>query len=203
MEKKSTNRLHNITLFTLFVSSYLPLFVLIAIKQISDNSNFISWGGVSLEAFKIFFLKFGLSTLLIVVSIIGFLGFKLTFRNIDETAENGIPVVINKVRNKSGEAIGYIATYIIPFLFNEYTGWYECFSVLFLLTIIYPIYINSSLLLINPLLSFWFSVYELEYIENGKSRDGFVVSKNKSLYDDSEIKIYEIGYKLFFAKNIN
>ncbi|WP_343606161.1 hypothetical protein [Fluviicola sp.] len=203
MEKKSTNSLHNVTLFSLFVSSYLPLFVLIAIKQISDNYHFIYWGGFSLEAIRTFLEKFGLSALLVIVSIIGFLGFKFTFRNLESVAENGQPVVVSNVRNKSGEAIGYIATYIIPFLFNEYKGWYECFSVLFLLAIICPIYIHSSLLLINPLLSIWFSIYELEYYEQGKSKYGFVVSRNRSLYDNSEIKIYEIGYKLFFAKNIN
>ena len=111
------------------------------------------------------------------------------------------PVIVKNVKNKNSEAIGYIATYLIPFLFQSFDGWYECFSVLFLLFIIYRIYINSSLLLINPLLSIKFAIYEIEYMQNSKLKTGLIISKEKSLQDDSEIKLYEIGHKLFFSIN--
>lgn len=189
--------------FALFVSSYLPLFILIVAKQISENYQFLHWGGFSNTALKLFILKFGLSTVLGIVSLVGLFGYWQTLRNIKEVAKNGNPVTVKDVKNKNSEAIGYIATYIIPFLFQSFSGWYECFSVLFLMVIIYRIYINSSLLLINPLLSLKFSIYEIEFIENNKTKTGLIISEDKNLQDDENIKIYEIGHKLYFAINNN
>lgn len=200
--KPKINTLHKMAQFAMFVSSYLPLFVLIVSKQISDNYEYLNWGGINWNGVKVFVLKFGLSVILITTSIVGFIGYRLTLKNIEQNSENGVPVTIKDVKNKNSEAIGYIATYIIPFLFQRFDGWYECLSVLFLMVIIYRIYIHSSLILINPLLSVRFAIYEVEYSENNKKKNGMIISRNKSLQDDEKIKIYEIGHKLFFAKEL-
>lgn len=105
------------------------------------------------------------------------------------------------IKNKNSESIGYIATYIIPFLFQSLNGWYEGISILFLMGIIYRIYINSSMILINPILSCKYSIYDIEYSKNKKIKNGFIISKNNSLQDEDKIKLYEIGNKLFFAIN--
>ena len=202
-KQNDINNLHGLAQFALFVSSYLPLFILIIVRQVSENSVFLHWADFSFVGIKIFALKFGLSTILILVSIIGLFGYWQTLGNIEEVAKNGNPVTVKDVKNKNSEAIGYIATYIIPFLFQSFTGWYECVSVLFLMVIIYRIYINSSLLLINPLLSFKFSIYEIEYVENNKNKNGLIISRDKCLQDDSNIKLYEIGHKLYFATDNN
>jgi hypothetical protein len=201
--KNDINNLHGLAQFVLFVSSYLPLFILITVRQVSENIEFLNYAGFSLLSLKLFILKFGLSSILIFVSIIGLFGYWQTLGNIEEVAKNGNPITIKDVKNKNSEAIGYIATYIIPFLFQSFNGWYECLSVLFLMAIIYRIYINSSLLLINPLLSFKFSIYEIEYVENKKNKNGLIISRNKYLQDDASIKIYEIGHKLYFATDNN
>lgn len=200
-KKNEINNLHSIAQFSLFISSYLPLFVLIIARQISENYLFLNWAGFDASGFKTLFLKFGLSIVLIILSFIGWCGYQLTLGNIEEVAKNGVPITVRNVKNKNSEAIGYIATYIIPFLFQSFDGWYECISVLFLLFIIYRIYINSSLLLINPILSFNFAIYEIEYDQNGKSKSGLIISREKFLQDDTAIKLYEIGHKLYFAIN--
>lgn len=193
------NNLHGIAQFSLFVSSYLPLFLLIIVRQISVNSDYLHWAGFSWENTKLFLSKFGLSAILILISAVGAFGYWKTLGNIEEVAKNGNPVTVTDVKNKNSESIGYIATYIIPFLFQSFDGWYECASVLFLLIIIYRIYINSSLLLINPLLSFKFGIYEIEYIQGEKTKNGLIISRDKSLQDDCKLKLYEIGHKLYFA----
>lgn len=197
------NKLHGMAQFVLFVSSYLPLFILIIARQVSENFESFHWAGFTAEGVRILVLKFGLSLVLIVISLIGLFGYLQTLGNIEEVAKNGYPVKVKDVKNKNSESIGYIATYIIPFLFQSFNGWFECLSVLFLMAIIYRIYINSSLLLINPLLSFRFAIYEIEYIENDKIKNGLIISRDKYLQDDASIKIYEIGHKLFFATNNN
>ena len=195
------NDLHGIAQFSLFVTSYLPLFFLIIIRQLVLNFSFLNFGGFTFNASIIFFQKFGISALLIAISIIGFWGFIQTISNIEANAENGFPVKIIDISNKNGEAIGYIATYIIPFLFQNLNNWIDFLSITFLLLVIYRIYINSTLLLINPILSFKYSIFEIEYLEGDRSKRGLIISKDKYLPDDSEIKIYEIGYKLYYAIN--
>ncbi len=202
MSKRSNiNNLHGIAQFALFVTSYFPLFALIIIRQVSENSDYLNYTGFEWIYIKLFFLKFGLSAILTLVSLVGLYGYRKTLGNIEEVAQNGRPVKIIDVKNKNSEAIGYIATYIIPFLFQSFSGWYECVSVLFLLGIIYRIYINSSLLLINPILSFRFSIYEIEYTDGDKGKKGLIISRDKYLQDEANIKIYEIGHKLYFAIN--
>ncbi|MPN59092.1 hypothetical protein SDC9_206810 [bioreactor metagenome] len=66
--------------------------------------------------------------------------------------------------------------------------------------IIYRIYINSNLLLINPILSFRYSLFEIEYkTQNNTAKSGLIIIKNKYLEEDTVIKIYEIGFKLHYA----
>ena len=148
-----------------------------------------------------FFEKFGLSMILIIITTVGLIGLWLTLVNVERASKNGTPVFVKDVKSKNSESIGYIATYIIPFVFQGFDTLYECLAVIFLLFVIYRIYINSSLLLINPLLSFWFGIYEIVYTSNNKEKDGLIITKNKSLQDDCNLKLYEIGHKLYFATN--
>ena len=86
------NNLHGIAQFALFVTSYFPLFALIIIRQVSENSDFLHFSGFDWVSIKLFFSKFGLSAILSVVSIIGLFGYWKTLGNIEEVAENGRPV---------------------------------------------------------------------------------------------------------------
>ena len=199
--KYKNNDLKKSAKFALFVSSYLPLFILIILKQLSDNYHSLHWGGISIDSIKIFLSSFGLSSILTLVSIWGIIGVYNILKNIHDISENGFNTTIIDIKNKNSESIGYIATYIIPFLFQNLNGWYTGLSILFLLGIIYRIYINSSMILINPILSCKYSIYDIEYSKNEKIKNGFIISKDNSLQDKDKIKLYEIGNKLFFAIN--
>lgn len=198
-ELQQVNQLHGLAQFTLFVSSYLPLFLLLILKQAAVNWEFLHWGGFNFITLELFLIKFGLSAALLVICLFGWFGYRETLANIEQVAANGFPILVKDVKNKNSEAIGYIATYIIPFLFQDINNWYETVSIFFLLLVIYRIYINSSLLLINPILSLRFSIYEIEYEEKGRICSGLIISRNKFLQDGAELKLYEIGHELFFA----
>jgi hypothetical protein len=90
---------------------------LIVARQVSENLDSFHWAGFSAEGVKTLILKFGLSLVLSIVSLIGLFGYLQTLGNIEEVAKNGYPVKVKDVKNKNSESIGYIATYIIPFLF--------------------------------------------------------------------------------------
>jgi hypothetical protein len=198
------NNLKGMAQFVLFATSYIPLFILIVFKQISENYIFLSWGGFDWSAIWICVQNFGLAILAIMISILGYFGYKITFQNLEKASVNGDNVTVTNVDNKNSESIGYIATYIVPFLFQSFNGFYETFALIFLMIIIYRIYINSNLILINPILSFKYSIFQIEYKQqNGKIKNGLAIIRDKYLAEDSVIKIYEIGFKLFYVKNNN
>ena len=202
MSEKQTkhNNLYGIAKLVLFLTSYLPLFILIAFKQICNNAQFLCWCGISQATVGSFFIKFGLSVLLIIISMLSLVGCKLLFFNLQKDVKNGDNVTIIKISNRNGDSIGYIATYIIPFIFQGFNTVYEVFALLFLLFIIYRIYINSSLLLVNPVINFKYSIFEIEYEEqNGKRKSGMIIMRNANIEEGSIVKIYSIGFKLFFA----
>lgn len=197
---KQINNLRGVAQFVLFSTSYLPLFLLIIFKQLSENYAYFNWGGITFGSFAICLHNFGLSILSALISIIGLIGYKWTFQNLKKVSVNGENVVIQKIDNKNSESIGYIATYILPFLFQSFNSWYEIFAFIFLMIIIYRIYIHSNLILVNPILSFKFSLFEVEFIQqNGKIRNGLIIIENQNVGEDDMIKIYEIGFKLFYA----
>lgn len=197
----SINNLYGIALLVLFFTSYIPLFILIAFKQIYENCLFLHWKGFSLETFWTFWGKFGIASFLIAISIFSLLGCKILFSNLQKNVANGDNVKIVNISNRNSESMGYIATYIIPFMFQKFNTVYEYFALFFLLFIIYRIYINSNLLLINPILNFKYSIFEIDYEEqyNNKRKNGLIIIKNVNIEEDGYIKIYPIGFKLFYA----
>lgn len=56
------------------------------------------------------------------------------------------------------------------------------------------------MIMINPILSFWFSIYEIVFIDNSKmTKKGLVISRNDFIEESEEIKISSIGYKLYYT----
>jgi len=194
--------MHKAAQFALFVTSYTPLFVLIIGKQLTDNYNFCHFAGFGADALWIWFTKFGLSTILVALVAFGLFGHFVTLRNVEEAAKNGDPVTIHRINNKSGESIGYIATYIVPFMFQGFDDPFETFAVLLILLLIYRIYVNSPLLLVNPILSITHGLYEVEFTLGGKQRTGYAITRNKALDEDDRTMLYPIGHRLYYARPI-
>ncbi|MGE5437703.1 MAG: hypothetical protein ACM3O3_10785 [Syntrophothermus sp.] len=145
--------------------------------------------------------KFGLSIILTFISLLGIIGLFFSIKNISkEISINGHTIVIKNVKNRNAEAISYIGTYIIPFLYQDFSDGYSIISILFLIFVIYKIYINSTLMLINPILNLKYSLYEIEYydsVDQSKYKSGLLITKDKLLQEGDSHLIYNIGPKLF------
>lgn len=119
---------------------------------------------------------------------------------------SGTKVKIKDVKNRNSDAINYIATYLIPFLFQEYTAFPDILSIIILLVVMYFIYTNSSLLLINPTLNLFYSLYEVDYVDNfeetGKRKNGLIITKERFLEEDDYLLLKPIGHKLYFGSSI-
>lgn len=204
MQARNNNGLRTGALFALYVTSYIPLFLIVMMKQVRANWEFMHWGGLTKTCIYCFLSKFGMSCFLGLLSIVGILGIIVLIHNLRANLPNGKVVSVVKINNRNSEAIGYIASYIVPFLTSDFSTLFECGIFLIVMTLIYSIYINSNMILINPLLNIWFSLLEVEYkIVGDKSNDvhdALIITDTKDFKEKVTYDIYQIGFKLFYGK---
>ncbi len=187
---------------TLFLVSYIPLFLIMCFTQLYEYREYLVWGGVSYQSLLSYIRYFGAVTVLVLMSAFGLVGLRFLLPNIQRRARsNGSLVKIVDIENKNSESISYLFTYVIPFVFQDLSSITNVFAVSVLLSVTYLIYSNSSMLLINPTISMAYSLYLVEYedMSNKKIRKGMILSRNKFLEEDDEVKIRRMGHKLYFA----
>lgn len=185
--------LTNTSLIVLFLTSYIPLFGLLVLRQIKQNKEFLYYGGLNFDTITTAFSKFGLSFFLIIISFIGISGVKLLLSNLKKKINNGQIVKIKEVENKNSEAIGYISTYIVPFIFQDTNDFFDLTSILIVLVIIFVIYTKSNMVVINPILNITHSLFQIEYSVNGKSKKSLLITEKSEIEEGEEIKINQIS----------
>ena len=204
MKVSNNNVLRRGALFSLFVTSYIPLFAIVIGKQVKEGWAYMKWGGWSMDAFCCFATHFGMSCLLAILSVVGFVGIAILIHNLRRNLPNGHTVTITKISNRNSEAIGYIATYIVPFIASEFSSWFECLVFAVVMGLIYVIYTNSNMILINPLLNIKYSLLDVEYKLIGDSRgnvhDALIITETKDYRENKNYQIYQIGFKLYYGK---
>lgn len=204
MKATNNNQLRQGALLALFITSYIPLFLIVIAKQLKDGRDYLCWGGWSRDALWCCVSHFGISLVLAVVTIFGIGGIIVLLRYLETNLDNGQTVRVTKISNRNSEAVGYIATYIVPFLASDFTSWYECVIFVVIMALIYVIYTNSNMILINPLLSIWYSLLEVEYKtvgdSSGELHDALVVTDNKNFKENVNYQMYPIGFKLYYGK---
>ena len=198
-----TNYLRTVPKLILFLTSYSPLFVCIIVRQLYYNRSFLHFAGFNKTGILCLLQKFGLSIFLGFLLALVILGTIIFIKKLRSISKNGNNVTVKSISNKNAESIGYIATYLIPFLFQSFDELGDIIPLLILLIIIYRIYVTSSLLLVNPVLNCRYSLIEMEYEENGEIKQGLMISPFRDIYESDNIKIFNIGYKLFYVNKIN
>lgn len=204
MKSSNNNGLRRGALFSLFITSYLPLFAIVIGKQLKEGWDFLYWGGWNKEAINCFLAHFGMSLFLAIVSVVGIFGLVVLLQNLKSNLSNGQVVQVTSISNRNSEAIGYIATYIVPFLASDFSSLFECGVFVVVMGLIYAIYTNSNMILINPLLSIRYSLLDIEYKEvgdnNGDTHDALIITDTKDYKENVNYKIYQIGFKLYYGK---
>ncbi len=115
----------------LFLSSYLPLFLILAIKNWFDSRMVL---------------------ILIFVSMYSLVWIILINNSKKGTSES---YRVIKAKDKSQESLNYIIPYIISFIGFDLNKWQDWSALGILLLMLFMIYLNSELLYINPMLSFF------------------------------------------------
>lgn len=197
------NKLHLGARISLFIVSYLPLFMIMCFVQVYNYSDYLHWKGINLESVTLFFKHFGAVSILMSLSFFGLLGFLIFLMNVKRRCKtSGRTVRIIDIENKNNESISYLFTYVIPFVFQDLSTLTNVIPIAILLIVTALIYINSSMILINPTISISYTLYQVTYIdiESQKQRSGMILTKSKYLEEDDLLDIEDVGPKLFYAE---
>lgn len=200
-ERASTriNRLVGLAPIVLFLTSYVPLFVLIIVRQTLSNLDYLSWGGITVESIVCMIRHFGMSVVCLVMTFFGLIGTWLVFDNLNKRVESGHTFKIEELSSMNDEPLAYIATYIIPLLFGNYNNLTDCLTIICIFYIVYRLYIRSKLILVNPILSLKYSIYNVKYKDGDIPRQGILISSNNDILEYDQVKMYNVGHQLFFG----
>lgn len=114
----------------MFLSSYSPLFALLAYTNRHVHCAWAILGAVAL------------------LSLLGLAVVMLSKRN-----ERGPRLVIEHAKPQDGDVLAYIATYLIPFLGLDLSKRDDVVVLCAFLVVLMLVYVNSSMLFVNPVLS--------------------------------------------------
>ena len=183
----------------LFLSSYMPMVGILFIRHILTNGDHLGWGGLWLKGVQIFGQYFGVSVVCIIFVIFGMLGTNLTLKNLDDKMANGINVEVLEISSMNDEPLAYIATYIVPILFQDYSNLSDVVTLTIIFYIIYRLYIRSKLILVNPMLTLKYSIFNIKFKDGDIIRQGVIISKEKYIEEGEIAKIFNIGYQLYYG----
>jgi hypothetical protein len=185
--------------FVLFLTSYIPLFGLLVLRQMKQNKEYLFFGGFDKVNILCFIEKFGLSCFFIGLIIIGMVGVRIFLKNLNANHSNGYLVKIKDIENKNSESIAYISTYIIPFLFQDTSDTFDLLSIFLILALIFLIYSKSNMIVINPILNLKYSIYQISYSRNSIMKKGFLISPTIDIEENQEIKINLISKDIYYG----
>jgi hypothetical protein len=118
-------------LWSLFLSSYMPMFILIGLRSI-DRANLIA----------------AASGVLILLGALGMLAFILTAR----TKAAGDYELLD-VESRDQDVAAYAATYLLPFLTVFSEDWRDVLSLAAFIGFLGIVYVRSRLIYVNPVLA--------------------------------------------------
>ena len=193
------NRLVGLAPIVLFLSSYVPLFVLIIVRQTLSNLEYLTWGGITVESIVCMIRYFGMSVVCLIMTFFGLIGTWLVFDNLNRRVESGHIFKIEELSSMNDEPLAYIATYIIPLSFGDYNNLTDCLTVICVFYIVYRLYIRSKLILVNPILSLRYSIYNVKFKDGDIPRQGILISSNNDILENDQVKMYNVGHQLFFG----
>lgn len=186
--------------FCFFLSSYIPLFLVLVSRNIYTHKDFLHFGGFHTESLKCFFQEYWVSLLLIILAFIGLLGTIKTIKFLKEDSENGNIVTIRQCKNQTSDSLAYFATYLFPLFFQSLSNWTDGFAIFIFLLVVLLIYVNTTMMTINPLLHlFGYKTYEVSFTDELKrERFGCVLTKS-ALDEDYQLILYKFGHQTYFG----
>ena len=159
----------------LFLSSYFPLFLILAIKN---------W-------FNCY-----MTLILIIVSTYSLVWIGIISISKKWTVES---YNVLKVENRTQESLNYLIPYIISFIGFDLNKWQDWGVLAILLAILFVVYLNSDLLYVNPMLLFFkYKIYKIEVCkpiigcEDTRSEILIITNRENYIKRDDQITVKDI-----------
>jgi hypothetical protein len=161
----------------LFISSYFPLTLIFWILFIAQQPVW-AWS-------------------ILGVGLIGLFGMLIYFfKIVPEMAPIQEKVTGRQV--KDGDVMGYIASYIIPFVTFPLNGWQQIATLVVFVAVLGIVYINSDMIRINPMLNLMgYHLYEIT-VENG-TESYSLITRNRIKLGET-VHIVNVGRGIFLEK---
>jgi len=161
----------------LFLSSYFPLALIFFVLFVEQQ-----------PIWAIIVLVIGLSGL--ITMGLYFFQFAPRLGSIQER--------ITGLQKRDGDVMGYIASYLLPFVAIPFGGWQQGVALLIFVIVLGIVYVNSNMIHINPMLNLLgYHVYEITLEHSGTPHSLITrlrIEKNESLH------MIDIGDGIFLDK---
>ena len=162
----------------LFISSYFPLTVILWILFVIQNP-LLAW------------ISLGVGTFGLLFTMVYFFGISLKAAPIQ--------VMIVERQEKEGDVMGYIASYIVPLVTFPLNGWQQIMTLLVFILVLGVIYVNSSMIRINPVLSLL--GYHLYDITVDDSTDSYALLTRHRIKRGEKRFIVDVGRGIYLEKS--
>ena len=157
--------IRKITLFALYVVSYIPLFLILAIQNIDDKLTDAAHNFIGVREILI---NNKITIIFFVISVMAIL-YYVVFSSVNQKYGFTNPEKVRSSSNSGVEYLSYLATYILPFVGLKFDSWNNILASGILFLLIGFIYIRTNLIYANPTLAlFGYNIYEVEVASNQK-----------------------------------
>lgn len=164
------------TRLVLFLSSYAPLFLILAVRNWS-HARRVSLG----------FVVVALVSVLLLVAFL---------KQAKSLARD--KVTIASVVARDGDAMSYIVTYLLPFLAVNLSDANDVVSLALVFVVIGLLYVNSNLIYTNPVLNV--ARYHIFEVQDEDGKTSALISKRSYIRTGSELEVVSLGDYVLMEK---
>ena len=176
----SSLKLRPLVSLVLFLSAYSPLMLILVVKDIRFSS-------------PLFFATPLVSGSLIFIAI----GSSFVTLRAVKSVRNGLPVIVTKAANKSGDMFGYTIPYMLSFIRVELGDWQTMFSLGLFLAVLFVMAYRTQTVFINPVLAIaGYMLIDCTFKRDGKETQAMVVTKEPISVGDS-IRLDQLSHYLY------
>lgn len=162
MTNSPSLRLRPLVSLVLFLSAYSPLMVILVVKDLDFSHN----------------LLFGspkFSGILLFVAVASTVATLLSVKNISA----GLPVVVTKATNKSGDMFGYTIPYMLSFIRVDLGDWQIIVSLVMFLSVLFIMAYRTQTVFINPVLAIaGYLLIDCTFKRDGKEAQAMVITRS-------------------------
>lgn len=175
-------RLRPLVSLLLFLSAYSPLMIILIIKDIDLSDPWLLQTPIH-------------SCILLLIAVTSS---AITLRAVKEIS-GGLPVVITKAANKSGDMFGYTIPYMLSFVRVDLGDWQTLLSLLVFMSILFIMAYRTQTVFINPILAMaGYMLIDCNFKRGDKEIQAMVITRKPISIGDS-CQLERLSHYLYIA----